>query len=198
LLEEIVILAKLTNDAYISREITAYSNFLLSKERAGIERAIGTNTLTQDAFGEGVREKFDKLISEQNSYVNSFKYYASNESIKFFEDTVSGKAVDEVKRIRETLVGAIEKHKLIASIGEYIGYGGIIHNFKNFVIRGDLKYEKRVNKQYDELIQLLNKYRDLPNLKPKELELIDIVAIGTVADIVPLSGDNRIFVANQK
>jgi len=34
------------------------------------------------------------------------------------------------------------------------------------------------------------------NRKEELLELIDIVAIGTVADIVPLSGDNRIFVAN--
>ena len=54
-----------------------------------------------------MREKLSKLISEQDSYMNSFKYYASKNSIKYYENTVKGKEVDEVNRIREVLQGAI-------------------------------------------------------------------------------------------
>ena len=175
LLKDVVILSKLSDNTFISQRITAFANFLLSKERAGIERAIGTNTLTRDSFAEGMREKISKLISEQNSYIDSFKYYASTDSIKFYDETVKGKEVDEVNRIRKTFAQAIAKQKIIASIGEYIGYGGIIHNFKDFVIKGETKYQDNVNAQYVELIKLLDKYREFPNLKPKELELIDII-----------------------
>ena len=175
LINSVIVLAKLTNDAVMSREITAFANFLLAKERAGIERAVGTNALARDSFGDGMREKLQKLISEQDSYTRAFKHYASVESIKFFDETVKGEAIDEVNRIRQTLVGAVDKHKIIAQVGEYIGYGGIIHNFKNYVIRNERKYYDRVNVQYEQLLLLLNKYKNIPNLKPEELELLRTV-----------------------
>ena len=175
LAEDVVLISKLTNNAQLSQQITAFSNFLLSKERAGIERAIGANTLSRDSFAKGMREKLSKLISEQDSYMNSFKYYASKNSIKYYENTVKGKEVDEVNRIREVLQGAIHKQKIIASIGEYIGYGGIIHNFKNYLIRGDNTYKENVNAQYVEFIKLLDEYKQIPNLKEEELRLLAIV-----------------------
>ncbi|MAD42661.1 MAG: chemotaxis protein [Arcobacter sp.] len=175
LLEEVVLLSKLTDNSDMSKEITAFSNFLLSKERAGIERAIGTNTLSADKFAEGMREKFNKLISEQDSYMQSFKYYASDSSIKYYKETVKGKEVDEVNRIRNILLNAIHKQEIIASVGEYIGYGGIIHNFKNYLLRGDIGYKNSVEEQYIELIKLLNKYKTFPNLKPEELESLTAI-----------------------
>ena len=175
LLDSVVIISKLTDNAALSQELTAFGSFLLSKERAGIERAVGANTLSRDSFAPGMREKLSKLVSEQDSYIATFKHYATKESIDFLNKTVIGKDVEEVNRIRYTLLNSVNKHKIIASIGEYIGYGGIIHNFKNFVIRGNKKYQDNVNAQYDELIKLINKYKEFPNLKPKELELLDIV-----------------------
>jgi len=175
LLNSVIILSKLTDDAGLSQQLNAFGSFLLSKERAGIERAVGTNTLSRDSFAPGMREKLNKLVSEQNSYIDTFKHYATNDSIEFFNNTLKGKAVDEVNRIRKTLLSSVDKHKLIASIGEYIGYGGIIHNFKNFIIRGEEKYRNNVEVQYDELIKLINKYKEFPNLKAKELELLTIV-----------------------
>jgi len=175
LLDGVVILSKLTNNAELSQEITAFASFLLSKERAGIERAVGTNTLSRDSFAHGMREKLSKLISEQDSYINSFKQYATKSSIEFYNETLKGKDVEEVNRIRQTLLNSVNKHELIASIEEHVGYGGIIHNFKNFVIRGNKKYQDNVNVQYEELIKLISKYKEFPNLKPKELELLKIV-----------------------
>ncbi|KAB7888804.1 methyl-accepting chemotaxis protein [Poseidonibacter ostreae] len=175
LLDSVVVLSKLTDNTELSQGITAFVSFLLSKERAGIERAVGANTLSRDSFAPGMREKLGKLVSEQDSYLDTFKHYATKDSIDFFNKTVKGKEVDEVNRIRATLLNSVNKHKLIASVGEYIGYGGIIHNFKNFVIRGDEKYKNNVNAQYDELLKLLDKYKEFPNLKSAELELIRTV-----------------------
>ena len=103
LLKAVVVLPKLTDDAHLSLEITAFANFILSKERVGIERAIGANTLSRDSFAPGLRAKLDKLISEQSLYIDSFKDYATADSVKFYEETVKGKAVEEVIRIREIL-----------------------------------------------------------------------------------------------
>ena len=107
-LDEVVAIAKLSNDATITQELTAYSSFLLSKERAGIERAVGTNTLSGDKFGHGMREKFSELISSQNSYLKTFSYYATSENNKFYKDTLKGNSIDEVNRIRKIMLSATD------------------------------------------------------------------------------------------
>ena len=107
-LDEVVVIAKLSDDAKITQEITAYSSFLLSKERAGIERAVGTNTLGRDSFGPGMRIKLNDLISSQASYMKTFLYYASQNNKTFYKDTLKGKSIDEVNRIRDIMVKAYE------------------------------------------------------------------------------------------
>jgi methyl-accepting chemotaxis protein len=107
-LDNIVAIAKLSDDAIITQRITAYSSFLLAKERAGIERAVGANTLSRDTFGEGMREKLNNLISAQNSYTKTFLYYASDEDKKYYNKMVSGSDIEEVNRIRAIMQQATE------------------------------------------------------------------------------------------
>ena len=108
LLDNVVAIAKLSKDAEITQQITAYSSFLLSKERAGIERAVGANTLGRDSYAEGMRTKLNDLISAQSSYMKTFLYYATDDAKKFYETTLQGKAVEEVNRIRKILLSANE------------------------------------------------------------------------------------------
>ncbi len=108
LLDNVVAIAKLSDNAVITQQITAYSSFLLSKERAGIERAVGANTLSRDSFGTGMRTKLNDLISAQNSYMKTFSYYATTDANKFYDTTLKGKDVEEVNRIRNILLTANE------------------------------------------------------------------------------------------
>ena len=108
LLDEVVVVAKLSNEAAISNEITAYSSFLLSKERAGIERAVGANTLSRDSFAPGMKIKLNNLISSQDAFMKNFLYYASPEAISFYKKTLQGKPIDEVNRIRNIMLNATE------------------------------------------------------------------------------------------
>ncbi len=93
----------LSQSASLSQKLTAYTNFLLSKERAGIERAVGSNTFARDNFGEGMKLKFIDLVSKQDGYIDSFIKVATHEAKAFFKDTLKGEAVDEVNRMRKLL-----------------------------------------------------------------------------------------------
>jgi len=95
-------------DAELADNTLAYYNFLNSKERAGIERAIGSATFAQDRFEGNAKSKLQSLISEQNSYMDSFKTLAQKDDIAFLETTLQGKAVDEVNRMRKILADAKE------------------------------------------------------------------------------------------
>ncbi len=94
-------ISKLSHSARVSQDIVAYMNFLLSKERAGIERAVGTNTFAQNHFGVGMKEKFLSLIAAQDAYLDSFLKIAPVASKEFYIKTVQGNAISEVERMRK-------------------------------------------------------------------------------------------------
>ena len=68
LLNSISLIATKSHSPKITQEVFAYTNFLLSKERAGIERAVGANTLARGNFAYGMYVKFNNLIAAQKSY----------------------------------------------------------------------------------------------------------------------------------
>ena len=101
LLNVIGSITKLSNSATVSQQLVSYMNFLLSKERAGIERAVGTNTFAKDSFGEGMKAKFYTLIAEQNAYMDSFSKVSDLKVVEFYKTNLKGDSVDEVERIRK-------------------------------------------------------------------------------------------------
>lgn len=100
-LNSIAYIAKVSTDAQISTELYAFTNFLLSKERAGIERAVMSATFASDKFVDNLYIKFINLMSEQNVYMDRFLSLATPEDVNFYNSTLRGKSVDEVNRMRQ-------------------------------------------------------------------------------------------------
>jgi len=93
-------------DSELTYTTLAYYNFLQSKERAGIERAVGSATFSNDKFAKGSKAKLESLIAEQDSYMESFETLANERLISFKNTTLEGNAVDEVDRMRQILINA--------------------------------------------------------------------------------------------
>ena len=85
----------------------AFANFLQSKERAGIERAVLTNTFARDSFGQGMVNKLHKLIHEQNAFMSSFLTIAPDHAVEFFNSTMQGEAITEVERMRKLALSKV-------------------------------------------------------------------------------------------
>jgi len=101
LLNLIGAITQLSNSSEVSQDIISYMNFLLSKERAGIERAVGANTFARDNFGPGMKAKFYTLIAAQNSYMDSFLKVADLSAQNFYKQNLQGSAIDEVEKMRK-------------------------------------------------------------------------------------------------
>ena len=165
--------SKISSFPTITNQLVAYSNFLLSKERAGIERAVGANTLAKDNFGPGMRTKFNDLIAAQNSFMSGFLQYASPNATSYYKKTLVGNDVNEVNRIRNILLNSSKKHEIVDDMKNAVGYGGLIHNFKNYVIRGTSKYEDRVKNQYTQLLEDIKRYKNIGNVSSEESALLN-------------------------
>ena len=103
-LDTIAYIAKMSTNHKMSTSLNAFTNYLYSKERAGIERAVMTGTFARDSFPKGFYAKFIKLMSEQDVYMSRYMFIASKENSDFCTATLVGKPIDEVNRMRAIAV----------------------------------------------------------------------------------------------
>jgi len=94
----------------IASNLISYSNLLLAKERMGIERAVGTNILAKNMASIQLKNKFVSLISEQNSYLDSFNNSATQENIIKLENILSSSANQNVNKIRKLILSKNENY----------------------------------------------------------------------------------------
>ena len=113
LLDLVSLQAKLDSDKDLSIMTAAYANFLLGKERAGIERAVLSNVFAQDRFPPGMLNKLIALITIQDTYTKVFKSLATEDALQLYAKTYTGELVEQTQKMRDI---ALEK-------GEAGGFG---------------------------------------------------------------------------
>jgi len=97
-------MAVLSNNADVTKSITAYTAFLQAKERAGIERAMGGAGFGAGEFSPVIYQKFLQLIAMQDTFLSTFDIYATQEQREFLKTTLVGPDVDEVNRMRDIAI----------------------------------------------------------------------------------------------
>ncbi|MCV6608339.1 MAG: methyl-accepting chemotaxis protein [Campylobacterales bacterium] len=100
ILDIVPLSGKLSQDEKLAKILIAYSNFLYSKERAGIERAVLSNTFAKKGFGSGMEKKAITLISAQDSYIYSFLTIADEDVKKYYFKKMDANSVKEVLKLR--------------------------------------------------------------------------------------------------
>ncbi|RKF20163.1 HAMP domain-containing protein [Alginatibacterium sediminis] len=96
-----VIISDNSSDSHLTQQIIAFYNLLQSKERAGIERAVLSNSFAAGKFGDGVYVRFIKLMTEQESYIATFKAFAEASIEQQYLDLERGKNFSAVNEYRD-------------------------------------------------------------------------------------------------
>ena len=99
-LDVIAHISKLSINVEISTMTSAYVNFLLGKEKAGIERAVLTDTFSKNRFAAGMFSRFNSIVAAQNTYMDVFLFFATPEQRDFYKSKMQGTFVDEAARMR--------------------------------------------------------------------------------------------------
>lgn len=102
ILDIVSLTAKLATTHELVKALDSYTNFLKSKERAGIERAVLSGTFAADKFGEGMFAKWITLVAEQDAFLNSYLSMATPESKAFYEAKMNSSVISEVNKMRDT------------------------------------------------------------------------------------------------
>ncbi len=97
-------MAILSDDADITRDITAYISLLEAKERAGQERATGNGGFAKKQFTAASYVKFIQLIESQESYLATFNIFAPKEITAYYKSTIKGSATGRVQEMRDYVI----------------------------------------------------------------------------------------------
>ncbi|MCP4325577.1 MAG: methyl-accepting chemotaxis protein [Psychromonas sp.] len=165
-------------NADIIQHRMAYLNFIQGKERAGIERAIMAGTFSIDLFVGDSYARFSGLLTEQKNYFDLFKSMTSEEELTIFNTFSNEDAVIETQRLRDIAIskGKVSiKSKLIADLSGYLGYGGAIHHFKNYLLRNNLKYTQRFIETHNKIKSVLKQLRNLEKGNSENVQFINSI-----------------------
>jgi methyl-accepting chemotaxis protein len=97
----VALTAREAKEQQLVKALDAYTNFLKSKERAGIERAVLSGTFASEHFEKGMFAKWVKLVAEQDAYLDSSMAMATPVIIQFYQKTMNVPVIAEVNKMRQ-------------------------------------------------------------------------------------------------
>ena len=100
LLSVTAVIAQLSEDGLTANQLQSYYNFLQGKERAGIERAVLSTVFNMDQFNQQTYKRFIELVTEQNTYFDTFSKSALPEHLQFFNTSMNDPSVVNTNSMR--------------------------------------------------------------------------------------------------
>ena len=169
ILNIVALTAKLADTPELVKALDTYTNFLKSKERAGIERAVLSATFAVNHFKKGVFSKWVKLVAEQDAYLEASMSMASDDVKALYTSTMDASCVKEVQNMRN-----IAKEKAIT------GNFGIDSVIWFNTISKKINLLKQVDdKIFEQNLKLLNKIES--DTRTKTIIVISSYVIFTIA-----------------
>ena len=104
LLEIIPVITEQASDLKVAKQMTAYLAFLYAKERSGHERALMVPIFTANKIAPAQYRTFIGHISAQQTHLDTFVHYATDEARALYQSKMTGLFVDEVDAMRKVVI----------------------------------------------------------------------------------------------
>jgi len=154
---------------------SSYLDSLWLEEYSGQERGKFNGIFTSQHFNANQFSTILRYIASQDAAIAHFYNTAKNEHQVQMRQVLSTDPANQIKHYREIIFNKAQRNDALNGLQILIGYGGFIHNFKNYVIRGDDYYAKRVKQQLEKAYMQIQAYQLLPNINTKERQALDTI-----------------------
>lgn len=181
-IERIISVFEIVHPASGSSEFeTLASDFLALlhlQEFAGQERAFMSNFVARqtDHISPSLHNKIARLIGSQTMLEERLLISRRPATQKAVEALRKQPASLEINEVRASVVYRLERVTLLNEIHSLIGYGGLIHNFKNYALRGQEQSRLSFNEDLDRVLGHIEDYRSLPDIRRAELDALSTVS----------------------
>ncbi|MBU3014124.1 nitrate- and nitrite sensing domain-containing protein [Poseidonibacter lekithochrous] len=157
----------------LSKLSQAYLSLVNVIENAYDEKNIVKNIFNRNSISTNDYNNLLFSVSSQNSYLDILVKNLSIKQYDFYKKQITSKGFLELESFRKLIYIKMKKDKLLSDIKEAIGYGGIIHSYKNFVLEGSNKQLNEIQKNHTKMLRNIKKYKRLKNITSEESLLLN-------------------------
>ncbi|MCK4951646.1 MAG: nitrate- and nitrite sensing domain-containing protein, partial [Gammaproteobacteria bacterium] len=196
-LEHVQRLSMKSNDAHLLQDSQSLGIMLWLQEYAGQERAALNRMLSSSKINLKKVQQLRGLADKQEEIIRSFRNVIATPPQRGILDfKLDHPVIKRIERIRLAIYIKAEKIDLLATLQHLIGYGGLIHNFKNYVLRGTTAYRDHFYTDASKAQAILKKYHQLLRISDAEINDLDLIDAMTQAyrshmDKIAEQGRNR-------
>jgi len=165
----------LIHDFSLARHIDAFTTLLWLQERSAQERGLLNGIFLSGKLTARQFRELSSYSNEQETLTTHFMNIASHKQQSHFQEILKHPVFQEVSDFQTAAINKASKNDLLNSLQILIGYGGLIHNFKNHVIRGNSIYQQRYKKLYANALRIIEKYRNLKGMSKREIDSLNVI-----------------------
>jgi len=166
----------ITEDAVLARNDQAYGILLWLQEFTGRERGLVNGLLSSGKVHSEPVSLIITNIAEQDSLLKRFRdVIATTRQKAHLESLLAAPSRLYMQKMRQALFYKVRKLDALDQLQVIAGYGGLIHQFKNYVIRGDERYKTRFIRLYAKAQDNLDDFRRILNIRKVEHADINLI-----------------------
>ncbi|MCT7493353.1 methyl-accepting chemotaxis protein [Aliarcobacter cryaerophilus] len=144
-----------------------------------IEKTYKENYLIKNIFDNNFisnsnYNNFISLIIFQDSDINELRKNLTKEQLDFFNQKLQSAVFTSIDDFRRAIFLKSEKDNILNTIKESLGYGGLIHNYKDFILTNNEDILNKIQKEHTKILRAIKDYKRLEHTKEEEKFLDDI------------------------
>ena len=147
---------------------SSYLDILWLEEYSGQERGALNGVFSAQHFNANHFNTISSYIASQHASIRHFYNSSTFENQHQMRKALSDISSRAVEKYREIVFNRVQRNDALNGLQALIGYGGVIHNFKNYMVRGDEKYFELSKQQLNQARDQIEVYRQLPNINEEE------------------------------
>jgi len=188
-----------------NRNSLDFINLIRLQEKSGQERGALNGMLTADKVTISQLQQIISYGKFQDQIIADLFAISNNHHQDWLSELLESESNKHVLDIRMRINEKLLREEYLYKLEHELGYGGLIHHFKNYVIRGETKYSHLFSQHHFEAKEVLAKFKRLFNLTTREIagltvleNTIDQYQVQlAMAKELKSSGQNITFIDNQ-
>jgi diguanylate cyclase (GGDEF)-like protein/PAS domain S-box-containing protein len=163
------------NIAEQNRANVDFLNFLHLQEKSGQERGALNALLNTKQLHTSKLQQVIMYGDEQARLINDLFSVSKSHHQQWLRTQLTSKTNQQVLDIRKLLKEKLARAELLARLEREIGFGGLIHDFKNYVLRGEKQYFESFLKRLATSHHIVETFKQLSHLSDNEKQAIQVI-----------------------
>lgn len=172
----------------LAEEHNAHQILLLLQESAAKERGMLSSVFESKKLDTKKYRLVNEYTNQFNQLLDSFYNTAPLKYQKKLKKQFQQPVVKNIDKLIESLQYKIYRNYFINDLLPLLGFQGMVHNFKDYLIRGDENLIKSIEKDYKEALNIIDKYYLLEQFSHVDRDKILIIkeTIQKYAKMLPI------------